>query len=80
MTGFNVPTICINEDTLNDKMLWKQLGTHQGHLPHFAKLLQSHAFARLILYVHVDEAHNLSTMGLPCYGEKPFRPTYGQVG
>lgn len=30
-------------------------------------------------YVHVDEAHNIFTAGLPHHGEDAFRPAYGRL-
>ncbi|EPQ52819.1 hypothetical protein GLOTRDRAFT_46656, partial [Gloeophyllum trabeum ATCC 11539] len=55
----------------------EQLGIYKGHLPRFARLLQSRAFCKMIKHVHIDEAHHIYTAGLPKHGEKAFRPAYG---
>ena len=59
----------------------EQLGPFNGHLPHLATLLrENHSFAQKISRVHVDEAHNIHTAGLPHHGEDAFRPAYGKLG
>jgi len=52
-----------------------------GHLPRLATLIRKdQAFMSKICRVHVDEAHNIFTAGLPHHGEAVFRPAYGQLG
>jgi superfamily II DNA helicase RecQ len=46
-----------------------------GHLPCFAR-----TFTQRIKSVHIDEAHNIYTAGLPHHGEEAFRPAYGKLG
>lgn len=49
-----------------------------GHLPRLATLIRKdRAFMSKIRRVHVDEAHNIFTAGLPHHGEAAFRPAYG---
>ncbi|KAF8552162.1 hypothetical protein OG21DRAFT_1385871, partial [Imleria badia] len=36
-------------------------------------------FRNRISRVHVDEAHNIFTAGLPHHGEAVFRPAYGKL-
>ncbi|KAJ7208369.1 P-loop containing nucleoside triphosphate hydrolase protein [Mycena pura] len=91
---WGVRTICINEDTPNDKELWnnisnghyqhlivqpEQLKSHKGHLPRLARLLNVPQFAKSIRRVHVDEAHHIHTAGLPLYGLPAFRPSWGAL-
>ncbi|KAJ7200446.1 P-loop containing nucleoside triphosphate hydrolase protein [Mycena rebaudengoi] len=91
---WGIRTICINEDTPSDTNLWdkirdgyfqhlivqpEQLRTHQGHLPRLARLLSVPRFVKTIARVHIDEAHNHYTAGLPLYGLPPFRPAWGAL-
>ncbi|KAJ7233634.1 P-loop containing nucleoside triphosphate hydrolase protein, partial [Mycena rebaudengoi] len=77
---WGIRTIYINEDTPSDTNLWdkirdgyfqhlivqpEQLRTHQGHLPRLARLLSVPRFVKTIARVHIDEAHNHYTAGLP---------------
>ena len=53
-----------------------------GHFPRLAQLLRqdpSRSFAKKICRIHVDEAHNIYTAGLPHHGEEAFRPAYGRL-
>ena len=59
----------------------EQLGMFNGHLPRLASLLRKdRLFTGKICRVHVDEAHNIFTAGLPHHGEAAFRPAYGRLG
>jgi superfamily II DNA helicase RecQ len=52
-----------------------------GHLPRLARLIrQDRNFIQRIKRVHIDEAHNIYTAGLPHHGEDAFRPAYGKLG
>ncbi|KAG2090595.1 uncharacterized protein F5147DRAFT_620217 [Suillus discolor] len=95
-TKYGIPTIAINEDTPTDLSLWEsihagkfthlivspeQLSMFNGHLPRLARLLrQNRTFTQHIKRVHIDEAHNIYTAGLPHHGEEAFRPAYGKLG
>lgn len=58
----------------------EQLSLFNGHLPRLARLLrQDQSFRNKIRRVHVDEAHNIFTAGLPHHGEAAFRPAYGKL-
>ncbi|KAJ6592211.1 II DNA helicase [Mycena vulgaris] len=91
---WGIRTMCINEDTPSDPVLWdqirngyfqhliiqpEQLRTHQGHLPRLARLLSIPNFLRTIARVHIDEAHNHHAAGLPLCGLPPFRPAWGAL-
>ena len=53
---------------------------YKGHLPRLARLIrQDRTFMKKIRRVHVDEAHNIYTAGLPHHGEDAFRPAYGRL-
>ncbi|KAG1901029.1 P-loop containing nucleoside triphosphate hydrolase protein, partial [Suillus fuscotomentosus] len=89
-TKYGIPTIAINEDTPTDLSLWEsihagkfahlivspeQLSMCNGHLPCLTRLLrQNCTFTQCIKCVHIDEAHNIYTAGLPHHGEEAFRP------
>ncbi|KAG2737040.1 P-loop containing nucleoside triphosphate hydrolase protein, partial [Suillus brevipes Sb2] len=78
---YGISTISINEDTPSDASLWQsirtgkfnhlivspeQLFVFNGHLPRLARLIrQDGLFVKRIKRVHVDEAHNIYTAGLP---------------
>ncbi|KAG2144383.1 P-loop containing nucleoside triphosphate hydrolase protein [Suillus bovinus] len=95
-TKYGIPTITINKDTPTDPSLWEsihtgkfahlivspeQLSMFNGHLLCLARLLrQNCTFTQHIKHVHVDEAHNIYTAGLPHHGEEAFRPAYGKLG
>jgi hypothetical protein len=59
----------------------EQLFVFNGHLPRLARLIrQDGLFVKRIKRVHVDEAHNIYTAGLPHHGEDAFRPAYSKLG
>ncbi|KAF8432233.1 P-loop containing nucleoside triphosphate hydrolase protein, partial [Boletus edulis BED1] len=94
--NYGIRTVAINEDTPNDPGLWESIrrGDYQhliispeqltllnGHLPRLARFLrQDQSFRTKISWVHVDEAHNIYTAGLPHHGEAAFRPAYSKLG
>ncbi|KAG1846147.1 P-loop containing nucleoside triphosphate hydrolase protein, partial [Suillus tomentosus] len=85
---YGIPMISINKDTPNDALLWQsihdgcfnhlivspeQLFMFNGHLPRLACLIhQDSIFINRIKRVHIDEAHNIYTAGLPHHGEEAF--------
>ncbi|KAJ6525804.1 P-loop containing nucleoside triphosphate hydrolase protein [Mycena vulgaris] len=91
---WGIRTVCINEDTPNDQELWtkisagyfqhlivqpEQLKSFNGHVPRLARLLGVHHFTKTISRLHIDEAHNHWTAGLPHYGLPAFRPAWGAL-
>ncbi|EPQ53881.1 P-loop containing nucleoside triphosphate hydrolase protein [Gloeophyllum trabeum ATCC 11539] len=93
--ALGIRAITVNEDTPNDKGLWKaidagtykviivspeQLGSHHGHLARFAGLMQKQRFVKKISHVYVDEAHHIYTAGMKKHGEPAFRPAWGALG
>ncbi|KAF9045231.1 P-loop containing nucleoside triphosphate hydrolase protein [Panaeolus papilionaceus] len=93
---YKLKAVAINEDTLNDKDLWKhpvvrlrkpgiadaeQLTSTNGHTARLARIInENRAFVKLIKRVHVDEAHFIYTAGLPHYGLPAFRSAWGGLG
>ncbi|KAF4593863.1 ATP-dependent DNA helicase sgs1 [Pleurotus pulmonarius] len=92
---YGIETVSINEDTPNDKDLWKrirngciphllvqpeQLSKFRGHLPRLAQLLDERDFIKQIRCINVDEAHFIYTAGTANYGLDAFRPAWGLLG
>ncbi|EIW80150.1 P-loop containing nucleoside triphosphate hydrolase protein [Coniophora puteana RWD-64-598 SS2] len=83
---YGIKTVQINEDTPDDKNLWKDIAQgvyrnilvapeqffrHNGHLPRLAFImLTSRAFVKSIGFLNCDEAHMIQTAGLPRRGEE----------
>jgi superfamily II DNA helicase RecQ len=58
----------------------EQLHTFGGHLPRLAQLIHNSKLSKLVKRVHIDEAHNIYTAGMPLYGQPAFCPAWGQLG
>ncbi|KAG1790241.1 uncharacterized protein HD556DRAFT_1446377 [Suillus plorans] len=62
-------------------VLPEQLFMFNGHLPRLAQLIRKDSiFIKRIKRVHIDEAHNIYTAGLPHHGEEAFRPSFSKLG
>ncbi|KAG0699964.1 hypothetical protein DFH29DRAFT_808229 [Suillus ampliporus] len=59
----------------------EQLFMFNGHLPRLARLMrQDGAFVKRIKHVHIDEAHNIYTAGLPASWQGGFSISVWQIG
>ena len=58
----------------------EQLQAFGGHLPRLAQVIRHTRFSKLVKQVHIDEAHNVYTAGIPLYGQPAFRPAWGRLG
>ncbi|KAF8985491.1 P-loop containing nucleoside triphosphate hydrolase protein, partial [Cyathus striatus] len=91
---YQISAVSINEDTLKDDMLWKdiekghytillvqpeQLFLNNGHWSRLALLIKKPMFTVKIKHVHVDESHFIFTVGLPHYEIPAFRPAWGRL-
>ncbi|EIW73765.1 hypothetical protein CONPUDRAFT_160742 [Coniophora puteana RWD-64-598 SS2] len=87
---YGIKTIQINEDTPDDKNLWKDIAQgvyknilvapeqffrNNGHLPRLAFImLTSRAFVKSIGVLNCDEAHMIQMAGLPRWSESRAQP------
>lgn len=53
--------------------------SREGHLPHLAVFLRNQRFQRYVVRIVVNEAHNIHTASLPCYGLEVFHPAWGRL-
>jgi superfamily II DNA helicase RecQ len=57
----------------------EQLFVDKGHFPRVARLLSNRKFIKKIIFLMVDEAHCIYTMGTSLYGLPAFRPAWNYL-